>query len=200
MYFFSDQIRENADKAYIMDHLVNRSLPANEGRCMHTRCSHEANTCDLHVIHDNVSVTSKIQYPFWNSRGLVLGETRSPYLLTNVLRLFSIESACYVWYIIRCVRTLDLRVPSEEAILFIDILNYRGLMLGEMRSLANVSWEQLTFWIGLLIYNDFESIWYMIFIRYMYFWFCNCDKINELLVLGHKINIASQHHQGQGIN
>ena len=29
-----------------------------------------------------------------NSRGLVLGETRFPYLLVNVLRLFSSESAC----------------------------------------------------------------------------------------------------------
>ena len=82
----------------------------------------------------------------------------------------------YLWCVGLCVQ--GLRGQSKEAILFIDILNYHGLMLGEMRSLyllANVSWEQLTFWIGLLIYDGFESIWNMIFIRYMYFWFCNCD-------------------------
>ena len=153
----TDQIRENADKAHIMDHLVKRSLPANEGRCMHTQCSHEANTCDqlcAHAMHGSVSVTSKIQQPFWNSRGLVPGETRSPYPLANVLRSFSVMSACYVWYIIRCVRTQDLRVPSEEAILFIDIPNSRGLVPGETRSpylLANVSREQLTFRTGLCL-------------------------------------------------
>ena len=30
----------------------------------------------------------------------MLGETRSPHLLVNVLRFFSIESACCVWYLI----------------------------------------------------------------------------------------------------
>ena len=91
-----------------------------------------------------------IQIP--NSRCLVLGETRSPYLLANVSRLFSIESACCVGYLRVVGFVQGLRGQSEEALLFIDIPNSRGLVHGETRSsylLANVSREQLTFRIGL---------------------------------------------------
>ena len=85
----------------------------------------------------------------------MLGETRSPYQLVNGLRLFSIESARWVGYW-RCVGLCiqGLRGQSEEAILFIDIPNSRGLVRGETRSsylLAIVSREQLTFRTGLSV-------------------------------------------------
>ena len=95
-------------------------------------------TCDTTVGY--YAVTSSILLiDIPNSRGLVLGETRSPYLLTNVLRLFIILNACCVWY----VHIHGLRGQSKEAILFIDIPNSRGLVLGETRSLyllANALW------------------------------------------------------------
>ena len=113
--------------------------------------SRAGKACHVTILADKTHAILPIEIP--NSLCLVLGVTRSPCVLANGLRLFSTESACCVGclrYVGLCIR--GLRGQSEEALLFIDIPNSRGLERGETRSsylIANVSREQLTFRSGL---------------------------------------------------
>ena len=109
-----------------MDHLGKRSLPANEGLCTRNMLARQIRA----TIYTCMSCTIMFPWPLKFNNPYVFS-TKIPAVsclarrdLRTYLPMFCDCSALWVlvmFDIIRCVRTQDLRVPSEEAIHFLSI-------------------------------------------------------------------------------
>ena len=105
-----------------------------------------------------LSWVNKLYRYFQPSRGLVLGETRSPFLLA-IMPIFFVLFYCSALRVFVAFDTYGVHAykvfedKAEEAILFIYISSSRGLVLGETRSPYLFTRQQLTFWIGLFSVN-----------------------------------------------
>ena len=71
-----------------------------------------------------------------NSRGLVLGETRFPYLLANILRFFSIESACVAFdsYGVYVYKVFEDRAKKQHSLPIFQTLAVPCLVRRDLRT------------------------------------------------------------------